>query len=343
MRERIALIGAGVIGRRHLQAMTGCESVELVAIVDPKPFTLDLAVYRGVPRFMDAGSMLDAVAPTGVLIATPTDSHCEPALMALHRGCHLLIEKPLTATLEEARRISSLAEEKGLHVLVGHHRRYYPQVEKARDLVRGGALGKPVAVSGQWCVRKHDSYYDSEWRRRWQGGPVMTNLVHEIDCLRYIIGPVVSVQAESGNEFLGMDKEDTVALIMRFTGGVLGTFVLSDRADSPWAWEFATGENLAFPRSAQNCMRFAGTRAALDFPNLRLWTSDGAPESWHSPKTPRDLSIEPVDAFVRQIGHFADVIAGRATPRITATDATLSLQTTLAVLEAAKTGARVVL
>jgi len=341
MSERIALVGAGLIGQRHLQAIAQCGKAELVAIADPQPSVAEVAARQGVPYFREVTAMLDALAPSGVIVATPTDSHYRPSLEALHRKCHLLVEKPLAATLDEARTVASVARELGLHVLVGHHRRYYPRVERAREMVRGGVLGKPVAVSGQWCVRKHESYYDIDWHRRWQGGPVMTNLVHEIDCLRYILGPVRSVQAESSSELRGLEKEDAVAVIMCFAGGVLGSFVLSDHADSPWAWEFATGENPSYPHSGQNCMRFMGTEAALDFPNLRLWSSDNMPGTWHSPKRPQDIPIESGDAFVRQIGHFADVIAGRAPPRITADDATWSLKVTLAVLEAARSGVRV--
>ena len=93
--------------------------------------------------------------------------------------------------------------------------------------------------------------------------------------------------------------------------------------------------------SGQNCIRFMGTKGSLDFPNLRLWTSTDDAANWYSSKAAKDFPLDLGDAFTRQIDHFADVIAGRAQPKITAADATLSLQATLAVLEAARTGARV--
>ena len=285
--------------------------------------------------------MLKVVAPAGAIVATPTEFHFEPAKIALEHGCHLLVEKPVTATLDEARDLIELSQANGVRVLVGHHRRYYPQVEKARDLVQSGALGQLVAVSGQWCVRKHNDYYAPDWRKRWKAGPVLTNLVHEIDYLRYIVGPIESVQAETNNAVQGFEKEDAAAFILRFENGTLGAFVLSDQADSPWAWEFATGETPAYPHSAQNCIRFVGTEGALDFPNLRLWASTGDQANWHGPKTATEFPMELGDAFVRQIDHFADVIADRAAPRITVADATQSLRATLAVLEAAKSGERV--
>ncbi len=341
MPERLALIGAGTIGKRHVKAIADTESAELVAIADPDPQAAEFAESCGVPCFFTTGEMLNAVEPAGVIVATPTEQHLGPCMESLRHGCHLLVEKPIAATLDEAAQMVEAAGEKGLHVLVGHHRRYYPQVEKARELLQQGAIGKPVAVSGQWCVRKHDSYYEPEWRKRWQAGPVMTNLVHEIDYLRYILGPVASVQAEVGNNVQGYEKEDAVAYLLRFTSGVLGAFVLTDQADSPWAWEFSTGENPYYPRSGENCIRFVGTKGALDFPNLKLWTSAGNESSWYSPKHAQSFPLELGDAFVRQIDHFCEVIKGKADPKITAADAAETLKVTLAVRQAGSSGGRV--
>ena len=120
----------------------------------------------------------------------------------------------------------------------------------------------------------------------------------------------------------------------------MGAFVMSDQADGPWAWEMATGENPAFPKNGENCITFTGTKGALEFPNLRHWTSDGL-ESWITPKVCQDHPLALGDAFVGQIEHFAEVIAGRTVPRITAADATESLRATLAVLDSAKTGRRI--
>ena len=341
MPERIALIGAGVIGKRHLNAMARVDSVELVAIADPLSSTAEISTEYGVRHYSSADEMLSAVAPSGVIIATPTEHHFEPALAALDAGCHLLVEKPIAATVAEAEEITRVSEARGLCVLVGHHRRYYPHVAKAREMVRGGLLGQLVTVSGQWSVRKPESYYAPDWRRRSPAGPVLTNLIHEIDYLRYVVGEIRSVTGLAGNSVQGFEKEDAAAFALQFENGSFGAFVMSDQADSPWAWEMATGENPAFPRNGQNCITFSGTRGALEFPNLRHWTSDGEPASWITPKTVRDISLELGDAFVRQIRHFAEVVAGHANPIISAADATGTLEVTLAVLESARCGSRI--
>ncbi len=341
MAERIALIGAGAIGKRHLDAISMSESAQLAAIADPCPGAAEIAARHGVRHYPDAGNMLRDITPSGVIIATPTEHHLEPALTALDAGCHLLIEKPIAATVTEAEEISRAAGERGLEVLVGHHRRYYPHVARAREIVVGGSLGQLVTVSGQWSVRKPDRYYAPDWRKRPPAGPVLTNLVHEIDYLRHVAGEIRSVTGLAGNPVQGFEKEDVAAFAIQFENGAVGAFVMSDQADSPWAWEMATGENPAYPRNGQNCITFSGTRGALEFPNLRLWTSDGEPASWVTPKSSRDLPLELGDAFIRQVEHFAEIIAGRAEPVISAADATGTLRVTLAVLESASCGSRI--
>lgn len=340
MPERLALVGAGMIGRRHLKAISETDAAELVAIVDPMPDTVELARDLNVPHFTNTEDMLAATTPSGVIVATPTENHLKPSLSALEAGCHLLVEKPITATIDEAEAIIRASDRRGLHVLVGHHRRYYPQVQAARDLVREGQLGQLVTVSGQWNVRKPDPYYEPDWRKGWRAGPVLTNLIHEMDYLRYIVGEVEAVTGLVGSPVQGFEKEDVAAFALQFEGGAMGAFVLSDQADSPWAWELATGENPAFPKNGQNCLNFSGTKGAFEFPNLRHWTSDGL-ESWITPKSVRDIPCDLGDAFVRQIEHFADVIHGETEPRITARDATATLKSTLAVLQSAATGQRV--
>ena len=139
------------------------------------------------------------------------------------------------------------------------------------------------------------------------------------------------------------EKEDAVAITLRFHNGALGNFLLSDQTPSPWSWEGATGENAAFPKSGENPFRFMGTEGALEFPILKLWKHQGTPIDWRYPLESRLLPTDLEDAFVLQLDHFADVVQGRAEPLVDAVDATASLRATLAVYESAKTGQRVTL
>lgn len=340
---RLALIGAGVIGQRHLVALRACAGVELVGIADLFPSARAVADAQGVPFFETAALLLEATRPEGVIVATPTEHHLQPTLEALDAGAHVLVEKPIMATVAEAETAAARSAATGRHILVGHHRRYYGLVQRAREMLNSGVIGQLVAVSGQWNMRKHRDYYEPDWRKRWQAGPVLTNLIHDMDLLRHLVGDVTSISAETANSVLGFEKEDTAALILRFANGALGTFILSDQTHSPWGWEQATGENAAFPRSGRNAIRFMGTQGALEFPNLKLWRSNGDVADWKQQLFGEDL-VDPLeDAFVNQIDHFTDVIGGHAAPRINAHDATSTLRATLAVYDAAREGKRVLL
>jgi predicted dehydrogenase len=340
---RLAIIGGGVIGRRHAGAIADDPTAELVGVVDPALTGKVLAFDMGIPLYGDVQALFDAVSVDGVIVSTPTEHHCPPTLAALKAGAHVLVEKPIMPTIEQAEQITAFSEEVKRHVMVGHHRRYYAQVHKTREIIQSGVLGQLVAVSGQWTVRKNANYYDPNWRKNWEAGPILTNLIHEVDTLRYVCGEIASISAEISNGVMNFEKEDVAAMVMRFESGALGTFVVSDRATSPWAWEFSTGETPAFPKTGQNCVRFMGTKAALDFPNLALWHhGDGAPD-WNHAINPDEIPLELGNAYARQISHFCAVISGDEEPRITARDATKTLRATLAVFDAAKSGNRVML
>ncbi|MDE2791436.1 MAG: Gfo/Idh/MocA family oxidoreductase [Paracoccaceae bacterium] len=340
---RIAIVGCGVIGKRHAGVIAARPEVDLVAIADPSAFAKATAARFGVPCHEDVEQFLATEQVDGVIVSTPTTDHLSPTMAALDASVSVLVEKPIAASLEDADRIVARSEERSVPVLVGHHRRYHPQLRQARDILRSGRLGQLVAVCGQWTVRKSPEYFSDDWRRTWQAGPTLINLTHDLDSLRYICGDVESVSAEMTSMVMGTEKEDAAAIVLRFRNGALGTFVMSDQTPSPWAWELSTGETPAFPKSGRNSLRFMGTRASLDFPNLVLWHHGDGPSDWTQPILPQSIPHEPVDAFDLQISHFAEVASGRNEPRITARDGTETLRTTLAVFEAARSGKRVLL
>jgi len=340
---KIALIGAGVIGKRHLDAINVIDNAELVGIVDVQADAHVVAEKFTVPLFASVAELIKTTRPEGIVVATPTEHHFQPTVDALDAGAHVLVEKPLMATQAECEQTIAKSRSTGKHVLVGHHRRYYSLVNKAREVVQQGGIGQLITVSGQWNLRKHSEYYNSDWRKQWKAGPVLTNLIHDMDLIRYIAGDVVSINAEVSHAVMGFEKEDAAALLMRFANGALGSFILSDQGHSPWHWEGATGENLIIPRTFQNAFQFIGTEGALEFPILKLWKSVSGDNDWTDELAAEDLGGELEDAYINQINHFVDVINGDATPRISAQDASDTLKATLAVLEAAKTGTRVLL
>ncbi len=336
---RLAVVGAGPIGRRHLQVIDADSACQAVAVVDPSPAGTEAAAERGLPHFAGLEEMLEAVAPEGVINATPNNLHVPLSLDCIRRGIPVLVEKPIADSLEGALALAEASEASGVPVLVGHHRRYNPVTRAARDIVSSGELGKLRAVSACWLLRKPDDYFDVAWRREAGGGPVLINLIHDIDNLRFIAGEIAAVQSMASNEQRGFAVEDTAALLLRFKAGVLATVLLSDCVAAPWSWELTAAERTSydFPNTEQDCYFFAGTEGSLAVPSLRLWRHEG-PQSWLSPMSQQKRAVEEGDPLRLQMAHFADVIRGRAEPLITARDAARTLEATLAVPRSAAAG-----
>ena len=339
---RIAVIGAGYMGRKHMRYLAASEECLLAAVVDPDAGAAQAAREHGARHYRDVGELLGREPVDGAIVASPTGLHEAVGRRCIDAGLPALIEKPICATVESAERLNHAAEQAGVPLLVGHHRRYNPSAAAAKRLLDDGGLGRLVAISTIWCMCKPDRYYEAAWRRQPGGGPVLTNLIHEIDLLRYLAGDITEVAGFTGNAVRGFATEDTAALTMRFAGGALASVVMSDSTPSPWSWEQASGESPQFPVNEQNPTRFFGTDGALEFPALVVWRYRGA-KSWTSPLAADSMSVPGGDAFALQLAHFAAVIRDGATPLVTGREGQRTLAATLALFEAARTGRSVAL
>jgi predicted dehydrogenase len=336
---RIAVAGAGLIGRRHVGLIRETGSCELAAIVDPAPAAAEVAREAGVPIHRTLAELFAAMRPDGVIAATPNRLHVEHGLECVKRGVPVLIEKPIADSAEDAARLAEAAERAGVPVLVGHHRRHSPILAKAREIVRAGTLGRIVAVMGSALFYKPARYFDDgPWRREAGGGPILINLIHGVDDLRFVCGEIAAVQAFSSSTMRGFAVEDTAAINLRFAGGALGTFMLSDTAAAPRSWEQTSREDPSFGHHPdEDCYFIAGTRGSLAVPTMRLITYRGEP-SWWEPAVRSVAEVERADPLSRQLEHFCAVLRGEAEPRVSARDAIQTLRVTLAVAEAARTG-----
>ena len=341
-RVRIALVGVGAIGKRHAEYVRGSARAELVGICDPAPFAADVAHALGVPAYAAVDHMLDGCKPDGVIIATPTQLHAEAANVVVARGIPVLIEKPITDTVDHGKRLVDLAARTQTPILVGHHRRHNIATQRAHAILQSGELGRILAISVLWAVLKPPSYFDVAWRREKGAGPVLINLIHEIDLLRYLSGEINSVTAVTNSRGRGNQVEDTAVAILRFTSGALGTITASDAAPSPWSWDAGTGENPAIVQSGENAFRFLGTDGALELPNLFRWQYCGANEhGWTQPITRESRMTQLNEAYVSQLAHFCCVIRRETKPIVDGEDALRTLETTLAILKSAETGREV--
>ncbi|MEZ5399817.1 MAG: Gfo/Idh/MocA family oxidoreductase [Bryobacteraceae bacterium] len=338
----VAVAGAGVIGREHAARLTRNPRARLAAIVDPSPATAAFAASLRVPFFATIAAMLEAGRPSAAIVATPTSDHASTAVALLEAGVPVLVEKPLAGDLTAGASIVVASARTGLPVLVGYHRRHSPAVRAARDFIAGGHVGRVVAVTGTSLFHKPGEYFETAWRTGPNGGPVLINLAHEIDMLRLLVGEIGAVQSIASRTVRGLPVEDTAAVILEFECGAVATLAVSDCTAAPFSWEQTSGENPAFAREpAEDSLRIAGAYGALALPSLRWWRQED-PRSWSQPFQAGRLEAEPADPLDRQLDHFLDAVEGRAAPVASAADALRSLAATLAVLEAARTGAKVV-
>ncbi|MEM9343097.1 MAG: Gfo/Idh/MocA family oxidoreductase [Pseudomonadota bacterium] len=331
----IAVVGAGLIGARHVDLVA--KAAKLAAVVDPAPEARALARAHGVPWRTDLSECLKLDAPDGVIIATPNHLHVPGTMLAVEAGVPVLVEKPIADAADDAARLVGVAEAKGVPLLVGHHRRHNALVRMAREVIDAGRLGRVVAVQGQFWLYKPEEYFDVAWRSRMGAGPVFINLIHDIDLMRHLCGEVVEVQARFSNKTRGFEVEDTAALILQFANGALGTISVSDTVAAPWSWEFTAGENPAYPHVPGGAYRIGGTEASLSVPDLTLWAHPGK-RSWWEPIEGTRLDVEEVDPLEQQLANFVAVIRGQAKPVVSGQEGLRTLRLLEAITRAAKTG-----
>jgi len=338
MTPRIAVVGAGLIGRKHLDILKSDPAFEVAGIADPAPPAEAYARENGFAYFKESEALLDKAKPDGVIIAGPNVTHLATALACAARKIPAIVEKPVADTVADALKVVAAAREAKVPMLTGHHRRYNPIMQAARDFVASGALGKLVAVNATWLCRKPDDYFNVTWRREAGGGPVLINAIHDIDCLRMVAGEIETVQAQTANSARGFGVEDACAAVLTFANGALGTLILADSTATPWNWEATARDSAISPNEIENCFYLAGTKGGLAIPQLWHWSYDKADGAWADPLTRRTLPVKNADPYPRQLHHFARVIRGEEAPIIDVAEGTRTLATTLAIAESAKSG-----
>lgn len=339
---RIAVAGAGLIGRRHIQEIGRSDGAQLSAIVDPSPGATEIARQEGVRLFGLLAECFAGDRPDGIVLATPNNLHVEQGLACVAARVPVLVEKPIGHTLDEGRRLVEAAERAGVKLLVGHHRPHSPILRTAVEVVRSGALGTVVAVLGSAVFYKPDSYFDGpgSWRRETGGGPILINMIHEIGNLRAMVGEIVAVQALASHATRRFAVEDTVAIGLRFANGALGSFLLSDTAASPRSWEQTSREDRAFPTDPdEDAYVIMGTMGSLAVPTMRLkrYARD-EDRSWWTPMVSETIPLERADPLARQIEHFAAVIRGDEEPLVSGRDGLQNLRVVDAIVEAVRSG-----
>ena len=343
-KTRIAVAGAGLIGRTHIALAAASPTVALVAVVDPSPSAEAVAAQFQVPLFPTLDALLAREQLDGIVLATPNALHVPQALQCLEAGLGVLLEKPIAPTVAEGAALVERADALGGRLLIGHHRAHSPIMAKARAVIESGQLGRLVTVMGSATFLKPDHYFDDgPWRREPGGGPILINMIHEVHNLRILCGEIVAVQAIASQAVRGFAVEDTVAITLQFASGMLGSFMLSDTAASARNWEHTSRENKAYPSyDDEDCYVLSGTNGSLSVPTMRLKTYPG-PEarSWWKPFEAGVVGLVRADPLQRQMEHFGAVVRGEARPLVSAHDGLQNLRVTEAIVAAARSGGTV--
>lgn len=338
---RIGCIGLGTIGKVHAEAARQLDECDLLAACDANDSAERIADNLGVTFYVDYREMIEKEELDGVIIAVPNELHARVGTTCARKGLHLFVEKPIASSIADADILINTARENRVSLLVGHHRRFNPFVEAARQMVRGGQIGKLVGVAILWAMFKPTDYFQDSfsWRRTKGGGIVLINGIHEIDNIRYICGEIIRVHAEVSNKVREFPVEDSASISLHLENGALGSIFISDCVPSLWSYEATTGENPYFFHGSESCYHFFGTEASLEFPSMRrVFYPNKAKSGWQYPVLTEEIQVGPADPYREQLKHFCHVIRGEELPRTSGEDAKKTLEVTLAVLESGETG-----
>jgi myo-inositol 2-dehydrogenase/D-chiro-inositol 1-dehydrogenase len=232
---RLAVIGAGRMGRVHLEALRDARQVEAVAVADPVAAAREAT---GLPGYATVEELLAAGVAEAVLIAAPTDLHGELVAQVAAAGLPMLCEKPLGLTVAQAETAVAAAE--GVLLQVGYWRRFVAELRQLKRLLEGGELGAPQQVlSHQW-----DEEPPSDGFRVRSGGIAIDMAVHEVDQIRWLLGEEFGDVAAVGDAGEARPGDADVAVaISRLSGGTVAAITLGRRfppGDSCWLELFAT-------------------------------------------------------------------------------------------------------
>jgi predicted dehydrogenase len=222
---RVGLIGYGGMGRHHAQQIAANPALELAAIADAAEEARQRAAEtHGVATFASGEELLERADLEGVAIAAPTVLHGPLIRSAAQAGKHVFSEKPLCLRAEEATAVREAVESAGITFGFGLVLRYMPPYQRARDLIRSGALGRVMLAHARYggVLSGYTYVYDPDVG----GGLLNEHTIHMLDTLEYLLGPAQAVSASLGR-VEGRRTEDNAAILLHFPNGLGATLAAS--------------------------------------------------------------------------------------------------------------------
>jgi UDP-N-acetyl-2-amino-2-deoxyglucuronate dehydrogenase len=223
-----AMVGCGRIAKRHAELLghNQIHNAKLVAVCDVvREKAEKIATDFSAPHFSDMHEMMRAVDIDVVVVLTESGKHAEHVVALAPYGKHIVVEKPMALTLDDADAMIRACDESGAKLFVVKQNRFNVPVRKLRQALEAGRFGKLVlgTVRVRWC--RPQAYYDQDsWRGTWalDGGVLTNQASHHVDLLEWMMGEVDSVFAMSTTALANIEAEDTAVVTLRFRNGALG-------------------------------------------------------------------------------------------------------------------------
>ncbi|MCI3920150.1 Gfo/Idh/MocA family oxidoreductase [Paenibacillus sp. TRM 82003] len=330
---RVAVIGCGSISiHRHVPEYAARPDVELVAFVDPEAERAQaLADRYGGKAYTDHGAMLAAEKPDAVSVCTPNALHAPISIDAAHAGAHVLCEKPMAISADEAERMIEAAKKNGVYLMIGHNQRFMPPHVKAKEILKAGKLGKvltfrtsfghpgpegwSVEGKGGWFFQKSKAFVGA-----------MGDLgVHKADLIRWMLDDEVSEVGAFVNTLHKeeTDVDDNATCLLRMRNGAIGTLVAS--------WTYYRGEDNSTVLWCENGVMKIGTDPE---DQVIVEYTDGSVEKHRVggiSTNEKQLSSGVIDAFVESI-------RTKTAPSVSGEEGARSLAVILAAMDSQANG-----
>ncbi len=327
---KILIAGLGSIGRRHLRNLVALGEQDILLYRTGRG-TLPDDELKSFPVEGDLSAALEQ-RPDAVIVSNPTALHLNVAIPAAERGCHLLLEKPVSHSMEGVDRLQEAVRRGGGQVLVGYHFRYHPGLQKIKQLLSAdpSSIGRPLSARAHWGEylpgwHPWEDYRQGYSARRELGGGVILTLSHPLDYLRWLFGDIEAVWAFASQlGDLALDVEDTAEIGLRYQSGVLGSVHLDYNQRPP-----------------AHTLEIVGTQGVIRWDNAEgavhlLSTRDSGQEEREIYSPPQDFARN--DLFLEEMRQFLAVARGEEQPVCALDDGIHALRLALAAQQSAETG-----
>jgi UDP-N-acetyl-2-amino-2-deoxyglucuronate dehydrogenase len=223
---RLALVGCGRISRNHFDAIARIDGLELCAVCDSVPDRARAAGdEHGVEAFTNYAEMLKSADADVVIVCTPSGLHAAQGVAAARAGKHVITEKPMAITLEQADDLVKACDSEGVRLFVVKQNRLNPSIQLLKRAVDKGRFGRIYLANTTVRWNRPQEYYDSaSWRGTWEfdGGAFMNQASHYVDLIQWLVGPVESVIAKTATQARRIEAEDSGVAVLKFRSGALG-------------------------------------------------------------------------------------------------------------------------